>query len=326
MSNPQMNDLAPSVPHPIAEATDLIDAWLEFERLNGASIRTIETYRESIAVFIVWTEDIDVLGRSMAASDIRAYKDFLSKAYSPATVNIRLSAIRSFYRWMVTTDRLPFNPAKEVKGAKRSNSTQHKRDALTAGEMLRIFAACNAETETGIRDRAMLTLFAYCALRTIEVHRANIEHLQTQGERMILRVWGKGHVEADELVVIPVDQEPYMHDWIRVRMGISPTDYAAPLFVSLSTRGRGNRLSTRAIREIIKTLYRQAGVIGQRKTTHSLRHTAITTAIRRGATPMQVQAMARHKSFDTTLNYYHEVNRLDSPAEDTISYDKKPPQ
>jgi hypothetical protein len=36
---------------------------------------------------------------------------------------------------------------------------------------------------------------------------------------------------------------------------------------------------------------------------------------------MQVQAMARHASFDTTLGYYHEVSRLDDPAEDRVRYD-----
>lgn len=45
---------------------------------------------------------------------------------------------------------------------------------------------------------------------------------------------------------------------------------------------------------------------------------AITNAIRNGASPMQVQAMARHASFDTILGYYYEVNRIDNPAEGFI--------
>jgi site-specific recombinase XerD len=61
-------------------------------------------------------------------------------------------------------------------------------------------------------------------------------------------------------------------------------------------------------------------VVGETKSTHSLRHSAITNAIRNGADPKQVMQMARHKSFNTTLGYYHEVNRLNSPAEDLIDY------
>jgi site-specific recombinase XerD len=53
-----------------------------------------------------------------------------------------------------------------------------------------------------------------------------------------------------------------------------------------------------------------AGVGGEAKTTHSLRHSAITNAIRNGAEPMQVKAMARHTSFDTTLGYIHGELRI----------------
>jgi integrase/recombinase XerD len=62
-------------------------------------------------------------------------------------------------------------------------------------------------------------------------------------------------------------------------------------------------------------------VVGNRKSTHSLRHSAITNAIRHGATPMQVQAMARHQSFGTTLGYFHQEARTANSAEDFIEYE-----
>ena len=73
---------------------------------------------------------------------------------------------------------------------------------------------------------------------------------------------------------------------------------------------------------MVKARFREAGVAGddRRKTAHSLRHGAITSAIRNGAAPLQVQAMAGHGSFDTTLGYYHEVERTTSPAEDLVDY------
>jgi hypothetical protein len=71
---------------------------------------------------------------------------------------------------------------------------------------------------------------------------------------------------------------------------------------------------------MIKQRYRQAGVVGHRKTAHSLRHSAITNAIRHGGTPTQVQEFAGHGSYDTTLQYYHAESRIATPAEDLISY------
>jgi integrase/recombinase XerC/integrase/recombinase XerD len=92
------------------------------------------------------------------------------------------------------------------------------------------------------------------------------------------------------------------------------------LFVSLSRRNWGDRLGRSAIRKMAKRRYREAGIVGERKSTHSLRHSAISNVIRHGASPLQAQAMARHKSFNTTLGYYHEIARTENPAEDLVDY------
>jgi integrase/recombinase XerC/integrase/recombinase XerD len=223
--------------------------------------------------------------------------------------------VRSFYRYLVAVGAMPYSIASDVKGAKRAKANQHKRSELSAGEVLDVLDTCD-DTPQGIRDRAILTLMAYCGLRTIEVQRANLDGLKVNG-RMVLWVQGKGHREADEFVVIPRDQEPVMRRWLaeRKKLGNNPA-----LFVSLSKQNRGERLTTRAISLLVKEHYHQALIFDDTKTTHSLRHSAITSAIRNGATPLQVQAMARHNSFNTTLGYIHEVSRLDSPAEDLIAY------
>ena len=69
-----------------------------------------------------------------------------------------------------------------------------------------------------------------------------------------------------------------------------------------------------AIRTLVKAAYKRAGITESTKTSHSTRHTAITTAIKRGANPVQVQAMARHAKLDTTMIYFHESARLDNPG------------
>ncbi|MFV2044269.1 MAG: hypothetical protein ACC700_13690 [Anaerolineales bacterium] len=73
----------------------------------------------------------------------------------------------------------------------------------------------------------------------------------------------------------------------------------------------------------MKSRCQAAGVVGTRKTTHSLWHSAIPNAIRNGAKPLQVQAMARHRSFNMTLDYYHEIGRASAPAENLIDYGRR---
>jgi integrase/recombinase XerD len=303
--------------------TDALKAeWLDYERANGASDNTLAAYRKGLDTFESWLDKQGLNLAYVTPVDVVAFKSDLAGQYKAQTVNLRLVAVRSFYRFAVTTGLALANPASEVKGVKRTKAKTHKRGALTNGEVLGVLETCDLETPEGIRDRAILSLMAYCGLRSVEIHRANIGDLRTRGDRLTLAVQGKGRADKDEQVVIPLHQESIIRAWVSVLSGLDYADHdkGAPLFVSFSKRSRGGRLVLRSIRGMVKERYAQAGVVGDDKSTHSLRHSAITNAIRRGATPMQVQSMARHQSFDTTLGYYHEVSRLDDPAEDLIEY------
>ncbi|GIL15294.1 MAG: hypothetical protein BroJett039_04670 [Chloroflexota bacterium] len=241
-----------------------------------------------------------------------------SQGHAPASINTWFAGVRAFFDWAVSTQRIPFNPTHGIRGAKRIGTTrQHSRDELTDTEVKRVLAAPNVSTPEGVRDRALLALMAYTAARSIELHRADIEHLRTEGGKLVLYVQGKGRIAADEVLVIShPDAEAALRDWLAMR-----GDMPGALFVSLSNATRGGRLSLRALRGMVKHYYGVAGVHGARKTTHSLRHAAITNAIRHGAPVQKVRAMARHASIETTMIYYHELDRIENPAESFISYD-----
>ncbi|HOR57654.1 MAG TPA: tyrosine-type recombinase/integrase [bacterium] len=316
MSDKRVELVEPSESLNIIRAThDFIHAWLERERLNGQADKTIQAYRRGIKRFTKWLLENGV--NNPEPRDIARFRADLADTYSSQTVNLSLSAVRSFYRYLVEVGAIPFSIASDIKGVKRPKSKTHKRSELSGSEVLDVLATCD-NSVAGIRDRAIITLMAYCGLRTIEVYRANVKDLKTHNNRMILDVWGKGRTEPDESVIIPRDQERVIRAWLTERAKFGNGEQA--LFVSLSNRSQGERLSARAIRGAIKERYKEAGIISETKTTHSLRHSAITSAIRGGATLLQVQAMARHASSDTTLGYIHEVSRLESPAEDLINY------
>lgn len=304
----------------------LVGDWLNYEKqMNEVSANTLTAYRRGLEVFCSWLADNGLTLAHVRPADVASFKQALAERYSPQTVNLRLTAVRSFYRFAVNTGRAILNPASEVKGAKRSKSKVHKRDALTNGEVLAVLRTCEGDTLEDTRDRAILSLMAYAGARQVEIHRANVGDLRTKDDRLVLYVTGKGRVEPDEILVIPLSQEDVLRAWLALRMKLSFAGIGldAPLFPSFSNRSYGNRLALRSIRAIVKARFAVAGVTDPAgtKTTHSLRHSAVTNAIRHGATPLQVQAMTRHSSLDTVLNYYHEVGRTDDPAEDLISYE-----
>ena len=296
---------------------DLINEWLDYELKKGASDPTLTAYKKGIAVFTAWVEDRGLAGRAVRPSHIREFKFDLSKEYKPQTVNLRLSAVRSFYRFLVNTDRIPFNPAGQVEGMKRSKSKRHKREALTSEEVLAVLNSCDPTTAKGARDRAIIMLMAFAGLRVIEIHRANIDNLKTEKGRQVLEIQGKGRIEADEIAVIQRNQENVLMDWIAYRKKLAGDQ---SLFVSLSNRSKGKRMSLRSIRLMIKKRYSAVGVVGENKSSHSLRHSAITTYIKNGGDLLGAQRLARHVSPETTLGYIHEFNRLENPPEDLISY------
>ena len=290
-----------------------LDAWLKDLKVRGAFDKTIEAYRRGLTRFMRWLLEQGIT--EPTAADIARYRDDLKVSYGAQTVNLSLSAVRSFYRYLLENGAISYSPAAGIRGI-RGGKRYHKRANLSDAEVRDVLATCDQSVQ-GIRDRAVITLMAYCGLRTVEVARANVDDLKANG-RLLLWVQGKGHAEPDDFVVIPVEQERIIRAWLAERAKI--TKAGGALFISLSRQNKGERLSTRAIHDLVKEHFEQAGIHDPQKTAHSLRHSAISNVITHGGTPMQAQAFARHKTFDTTLGYIHEVNRLAAPAEDLISY------
>jgi site-specific recombinase XerD len=308
----------------IEDVLALLDDWhtaLDRSVLAGdITTATCSTYRVGVDRFITWANI-----RANLSVDFRQIDDWRAAmrtdGRSKGTINTWLAGLRSFYSWAVGAGRMAYDPTAGVKREKRSGANQHhKRQPLTDREVRRVLAQPDTDTIAGKRDYALLCLFVFNGPRTIEVHRANVDDLQTKAGRMVLYVQGKGHADADDFTVITnPDLEAALHDWLAVR-----GNDAGPLFTSLSNRSARGRLSLKAIRTIVKNYFRAAGVVQQDrapKTTHSLRHTAISNAIRHGAPIQKVQSMARHQSIDTTMIYFHEADRLENPAEAAISYD-----
>ncbi len=291
----------------------LIDSWLD-DIEKSATTKT--TYKRGVEKLIEWLE---ANPRTIDAAAIKAWRDALRADYAPVTVNTWLSAVRSFFGWLLEQKQTPYDPTAQVKSVPTKSSRVHKRDELTNNEVRRLFELIDGSQPEGLRLGAMIALMAYCGLRQVEVQRANVEHIQDKGGRKVLWVQGKGRQSADEFVVLPDSAENALSNWLSVHP-TKPLLPTTPLFCGIGNRSRGQRLTTTHIRREVKALFKLAGVTAPTKTTHSLRHSAISNAIRNGGNLMQVQAMARHTDPKTTMIYVHEIARTDAPAEDLIDY------
>ncbi len=275
---------------------------------------TAITYKRGVIKFLEW-----LAGKRPSADVIRAWKaDLLNNKIKPSSVNIWIAGLRSFFGWLAEIGEIPFDPTQAIKGASRKGTAKrHIRESLTDREVIRLLEQPNRETREGVRDYAMLCIMLYTAARGIELHRADIEDLKTMDGALVLNVQGKGHYEKDDFLVLSAEAENAVRYWLVLRGKES-----GALFNSCSNYSKGARLSRRALRGMVKRYFEAAGIQGN-KTTHSLRHTAITSAIRHNAPIQKVKGMSRHASIDTLMIYYHEADRLSDPAEKYISYSKE---
>ena len=330
-----MADLSPQTPDPsLAPATDQVHAlmrdWQAHLALQVASgeisAATRQAYLRGWDKFWGWLLEQEI--SPVDGDALRRWTAELRLAgVKPNSINVWLAGVRAFFAWAVSARRLAINPASGVRGARRKGtSRQHLRQSLTDAEVHRVLAAPDRQTPQGQRDYAILALKAYTGARDIELQRADLDDLRTRSGRLVLYVQGKGREEKDEFIVIahPVAEEA-LYAWLARRgektggKDAGGKD-AGALFTSLSNHAKGQRLTLRSIRRIVKGAYRLAGVLGAGKTSHSLRHSAITSAIRHGVPLPKVQSMARHANISTTMIYYHELDRVEDPAEGYVSY------
>lgn len=281
---------------------DIIKRWLDsLDVLED----TKETYKAHLIDFIKWINANNI--HNITKSDILKYKQELINRYSNSTVCLKISSLKSFYGFL-NEQGLANDITKNIKGAKISKG--FKRDIFTLEQIQEIMNSIDRTTLVGARDYALLNLLLRTGLRSCEIHRANIEDIRNKDGEMVLYIQGKGRTNKDEFVVLTPSMMEILNEYLKLRELKQHIIDTAPLFISLSDRNFGERLTLFSIRWLVKNILRDAGIDNKRLTTHSTRHTAITLSLLSGADLLEVKAMARHTSVDTTLLYAHNVKRL----------------
>ena len=275
------------------------------------------TYGRQLRQFCLWLQDTGLASRmdTLRREDILAYKDYLEKSGKSAyTVSGYLVAVRRLFAWLESEKVYP-DVTRGVKGAKKARG--FRKDCLTPTQVREALDAIDRSTLEGLRDYALVNLLARTGLRTIEVSRADLGDLRQESGAAVLWIQGKGRDTKDDFVLLVDDTLKPLRKWLRAR---GPLTQHAPVFCSLSPKNYGEPLTTRSISRIAKNALLRAGMDSERLTAHSFRHTAVTLAIKGGASLEQAQAMARHSDPRTTQVYFHNVSRVEAGAEKYISF------
>lgn len=202
-----------------------------------------------------------------------------------------LSGVKSFFNFLLISDRIESSPAEFVLTPKFG---RHLPDVLTTGEIDRIIAAVDGTTPKEIRDAAMLEVLYSCGLRVSELTSLRIRDLFF-GEGYI-RVTGKG----DKQRLVPISSTArerihrYLEVWRSARAGEE----------TLFLNNRGSSLTRVMIFTILREAARRAG-IEKKISPHTFRHSFATHLLEGGASIRQVQELLGHESILTTEIYTH---------------------
>lgn len=227
---------------------------------------------------------------------LRAYIRQIQENYSRPTVARKISAIRSFYRYLRREQLIDEDPSKLVRGPKLSRRLPGCLDREEITKLLQM----PDDSPLGIRDRALMEVLYASGMRVSELCGLKIQDYNPAAREM--RVFGKG---SRERVVLLNESahgwlQKYLDEhWTRLAGGREPQP-DQPLFVSR----QASRLSSRSVHRIVLKYAKTAG-INKPITPHTLRHTFATHLLEGGADLRVVQDLLGHTTISTTQIYTH---------------------
>lgn len=271
--------------------------WLDVEK--GYSPHTLDGYLRDLGEFAGHLPE-GVSIKEVTRQHVRAFVVSLHGRNTPSSVARKLSALRTFFRFLQREGYVETDPLAGVVGPKRGKAIPV---FLTVDEVFRLLDEPQPKDSFMLRDRAILELLYSTGIRVAELVSRNIDDLDFDAE--VLSVRGKGNKErivpvgrhAKEAIVAWLEQRERL---LRERAARGRNVEKEPLFLN----GRGGRLTVRSVERLVKSYGERAG-LHQVVTPHALRHSFATHLLEMGADLRSVQELLGHVSLSSTQRYTH---------------------
>jgi integrase/recombinase XerC len=267
-------------------------------RARALSAATERSYRTAVERLVAWYDAEGIDWRTPSRADLRRYIALLSEDGERSTVQQRLAALGTFYRFWVRQGSVAKDPLHALARPKREKRLP---DVLSQAQVEQLIAQAGIGTSAALalRDTALIELLYGAGLRIAEVVAINVADLQLgRGE---VKVTGKGDKQRVALFGAPCRRalESYLSDSRPALAGLAPTQ-ASALFLNRN----GGALGERGARARLDDIARAAG-LPEAFHPHTLRHSFATHLLDGGADLRVVQELLGHESLGTTQVYTH---------------------
>jgi len=285
------------------QVSDEIARAFQLERFNdhlavekGSSPRTSEAYMRDLARFATFCHIKGATTPAGAnAKILREYVYHLKDlGLSPSSIRRNVSAVRSYFRFMLGEGELVRDPSERLETPKRWRTLP---EVLTVDEAARLIAAPSLDEPLAFRDRAMLELAYGAGLRVSEWISLSTKDVLMNDH--LVRVYGKGSKER----LVPIGRGAIAATAIYLRELRPKLEKGAGKGV-MFLNARGKPLSRMGAWKILR---KYVGIAGITKpvSPHTLRHSFATHLLEGGADLRAVQEMLGHADISTTQIYTH---------------------
>jgi integrase/recombinase XerC len=266
--------------------------YLEAEK--NVSAYTVRNYTRDLLEFFTFVSEsgIDTL-KKVDKRTLRAYlAELMRKSYAKSSIARKLSAIRSFYRYLMREELVSASPAATTVSPKLDKRLP---EFLTQDEAKRLVESPDISQPQGQRDRALLELLYASGLRVSELVNMNVDQVNLATNE--IRVWGKGSKERVVLIGTPAAEAlyNYINSGRKELLGGKRNN---ALFVNRY----GERILARRVQKILRKYSKS---INKRVHPHVLRHTFATHLLDGGADLKVVQELLGHADLASTQIYTH---------------------
>ena len=279
--------------------------YLAVER--NASPRTVSAYGRDLEEFRAAFErqsGREPDPRTVDVADVRAFVAGLYRVNDAASIARKLSALRSFYRFLAARGIATSNPARQVASPKKKKALPRALDVDAAAAVVEAPTAGDRDRDRpgGLRDRAMFEVMYGAGLRVSEccaLDRDDVDR-ERYGGGCLLRV-RRGKGGKDRLVPLGRTALAALEHYLaegrpRLAHPTSGSQDPAALFLNR----HGGRLTPRSVQ---RHLARAALVAGAEATPHALRHSFATHLLDGGADLRSIQELLGHASLSSTQIY-----------------------
>ena len=288
--------MRPSLPDAVARAFRLeqFHDFLALER--GSAANTQEAYARDVARFAAFATTQGIANPGDATPrQLRAFVFHLKDlGLAPASVRRTVSAVRTFYRFLLEDGHVARDPSERLETPARWRTLP---GVLSVADVERLLAAPSVDEPLAFRDRAMLELAYGAGLRVGEWITLAVRDLSF--EDRLLRVFGKGSKER----LVPIGRSAVGAAAVYLRELRPRLDRGGGKGV-LFLNARGEPLTRMGAWKILRKHVEAAG-LSTTVTPHTLRHTFATHLLEGGADLRAVQEMLGHASIATTQLYTH---------------------